>query len=171
MMKRSSTVISILVLAGLLAVPTTARGDDPQFKAIVHRIQSHYHKRPMRFMGLVSFIANRARPEGIRNIKLAIFEGLESSRHPTAPDLDAFMQGIAGPEFHPFVRVRSRHDGEQTYIYAKELGSDYELLVVTLEPGEAVVVKMRVNPDKMQDWMDEPLAMSRRTPVCHGAGR
>lgn len=171
-MRRNNATIPVLALAGLLSMsPTTARAGDRHFDAIVQRIQSHYQKRPMRFMGLASFVANRARPEGVRNIQLAIFEDLDSSRHPADPDFDTFMQEIVAPDFHPFVRVRSRRDGEQTFVYARELGQDFELLVVTLERDEACVVQMRVNPEQMSKWVDDPPAMSRNAPASHGGAR
>jgi len=163
--------LHILALSGLLLAPAAGRAGDREFHAIVERIQAHYQKRPMRFMGLASFVANRVRPEGVRNIKLAVFEHLDSSRHPADPDFDAFMQEIVGPEFHPFVRVRSRRDGEQTFVYARGLGRDLELLVVTLEQDEACVVKMNVDSEGMRQWVDDPPAMSRKTPARHGGGR
>jgi len=174
MTRRNNATIPILALAGLLfMIPVTSRAGDRQFRAIVQRIQTHYQKRPMRFMGLLSFVANRARPEGIRNIKLAVFEDLDSSRHPADSDLDALMQKIVGPEFQPFVRVRSRRDGEQTFVYAKELGRDFELLVVSLERDEACVVKMKVDPEAMEKWIDDPPGMSKKSAggPGHGAAR
>ena len=171
-MPGNNRMIRILFSCALaLAAQPVAVAGDAQFEAIVHRIQSHYQNRPMRLMGLVSFVANRVRPEGVRNIKLAIFEGLDSSLQPADPDLDAFMQEVSGPEFQPFVRVRSRRDGEQTFVYGRELGRDIELLVVALEQDEACVVKMKVNPEEMREWVDDPPAKGRKTPANHGAAR
>lgn len=171
MPRKNRAATGILALAGfLLMSPLASRAGDRQFDAIVQRIQSHYQKRPMRFMGLASFVANRVRPAGIKNIKLAVFENLEASDHPPDADLDAFMQNVAGPEFRPFVRVHSRRDGEQTFVYAKELSQDFELLVVSLERDEACVVKMRVEPEEMSKWIENPPAMSRKTPARHGGG-
>lgn len=168
MTRKNRVGLHVLALSGLLLAPAAGRAGDREFHAIVERIQAHYQKRPMRFMGLVSFVANRARPEGVRGIKLAVFEDLDSARHPADPDFEAFMQEIVGPEFHPFVRVLSRRDGEQTFVYAKGSGRDLELLVVTLDQDEACVVKMKVDPEGIRQWVDNPPAMSRKTPVSHG---
>jgi hypothetical protein len=174
MPRKNSAATAILALAGLLVmIPVTWRAGDRQFSAVVQRIQSHYQKRPMRFMGVLCFVANRVRPAGVKNIKLAIFEDLDASRHPAGADLDAFMQGVAGPEFQPFVRVRSRRDGEQTFVYGRELGQDFELLVVSLERDEACVVKMKVDPEEMEKWIDDPPGMSKNSAggSGHGAAR
>jgi len=69
------------------------------------------------------------------------------------------------------VRVRSRRDGEQTFVYGRELGRDLEVLVVTLESDEACVVKMRVDPERMSEWVDDPPAMSRKAAARHVAAR
>jgi len=171
MTRKNRVGLHVLALSGLLLAPPAGRAGDREFHAIVERIQAHYQKRPMRFMGLVSFVANRARPEGVRGIKLAVFEDLDSSRHPADPDFEAFMQEIVGPEFHPFVRVLARRDGEQTFVYAKGSGRDLELLIVTLDQDEACVVKMKVDPEGVRQWVDNPPEMSRKTPVSHGGAR
>lgn len=168
MKKKSSSVMKVLLaLATVSLIPATAR--DRQFSAIVQRVQSHYHRRPMRLMGLVSFVANRAHQAGVKNIKIVVFENLDTSLHPADHDLDAFMQSIAGPEFQPFVRVRSRRDGEKSFIYAREFGKDFELLIVSLEPGEACVIKMKLDPEEMGKWIDDPTEMGKGS--AHGSSR
>jgi len=156
-MKRNSRLARGLLLLGvLLALPGFLRAGDREFDAIVRRIEAHYHQRPLHFMGLAGFFANRARPEGVKHIKLAVFEDLDSSLHPPGGDFDSFVQRVVGPEFRPFVRVCSRRDGEQTLVYARESGNDWEMLVVTLERDEACVIKMKLNPEAVSRWIEEP---------------
>jgi hypothetical protein len=145
-----------VVVALLCLLPAAAAARDRQFSAVVHRLEAHYQKKPVHFMGLASFIANRARPEGVRNLQLAVFEGLDASRQPTDIEMDPFMQEVAGPEFHLFVRVHSRRDRELTYIYARETGKGFELLIVALEQDDASVVKMQLDPEAMGEWFDAP---------------
>lgn len=153
----------VIFLAVLLAYPLIATAGDPQFDAIVHRIREHYHKGPNHLMGLASFVANRVHPAGVKNIHIAVFEGLDSSRHPAEKDFDAFMQQTAGPEFRPMVRVISRRDGEQTYIYTRPAGDDIEMLIVTLEANEATVVKTCLSPKAMDRWIEEPGKMASKS--------
>lgn len=153
-MRTSGRLAKALILGALLALPAVARGKDRAFDEIVRRIESYYHKRPVRLMGLASFVANRARPEGVRNMKLAVFEDLE--QNPPDSDFDSFLQDVARPEFQPFVRVLSNRDGERTYVYAKEAGDSCELLVIDFEQDEACVIQMQMKPEAMADWLDEP---------------
>jgi len=146
------SALGFLLLATLL--PGRASAGDGEFNAIVPRLSDQYQKRPMRFMGLIDFIANRATPRGVSHLKMAIFDDLDSSRHPADSEFESFMQQVAGAEFHPFVHVRSNRDGEHTFIYARDVGKSVEMLIVTMEQTEAVVLKMRLKPEAMESgWM------------------
>jgi hypothetical protein len=145
--------LSLLTLAG--AAPAGA--SDREFNEIVRRLAATYHKRPMPFMGLVSFAARFAQPEGVSGLKFAIFDGVDPARAPGAAGFDLFMQGVAGSDYCPMVRVRSNRDHDQTYIYVREAKGGYEMLVLNLDSSDAVVVKMHLNPKAMEAWVDEPV--------------
>lgn len=169
-MRRNNCIAKALLLfASGVSLPGFLAAGDQEFAAIVHRIESHYHKRPMPFMSLLGFVANRARPEGVRNLKMAVFEDLDLSLHPSDADCGAVMQEIVGPAFQHFVSVWCRRDGEQTFIYARQQHQDYELLIVSLERDEACVIKMRLKPDAMGKWVEEPEESARNS--THGAQR
>jgi hypothetical protein len=162
-------ILALGLLSFILAAPSALSGDR-DFQAIVSRLSVQYQKKPMRFMGLLTFIANRFTPSGVSHLKLAVFEDLNPSRHPADADIDAFVQSVvAGAGFQPFVRVRSNRDGEQTLIYARETGKKLEMLIVSLERDEAVVLKMRLSPEAMDQWLDEPVRKGRDS--SHGSGR
>jgi hypothetical protein len=160
-MTRSRWLAEALIVGAVFALPAVASGKDRAFDEIVHRIESYYHKRPVRLMGLASFVASRARPEGVRNMKLAVFEDLDTSQYPPDSNFNSFLDGAAGPEFQPFVRVLSNRDGERTYVYAKEAGDAWELLVIDFEQDEACVIQMQMKPEAMTDWFDEPAQQAR----------
>ncbi len=169
MMKRNSWRTSLYVLMAVASVaPATAVAKDRQFDAIVREIEARYHRKPMRLMGLVSFVANRARPEGVKNLRFAVFEDLDTSAAPPDRDFAEMVARAAGPEFRPFVRVESRRNGEQTQVFARPMNHDFELLIVCVERNEATVMRMRLNPEKMSEWEDDPAGKARHS--AHGAG-
>lgn len=87
-MRENSRLVEVLILGALFALPAVARGKDRAFDEIVHRIESYYHKRPVPMMGLASFVANRSHTEGVRNMKLAVFEDL--AQNPPDSDFDPY---------------------------------------------------------------------------------
>jgi hypothetical protein len=82
---------------------------------------------------------------------------------PSAREFDSFLQGLVGASYQPFVRVFDNHSGEQTFIYARECDKNYDMLIVSLERTEAVIIKMRVDPDAMGDWVDDPVSKGRHS--------
>jgi hypothetical protein len=153
--RTKSCLLALAFMATVSAAPATA--GDREFNQIVQRLSATYQKKPMPFMGLVSFAARFAQPEGVSGLKMAIFDDVDPSLAPDATGFDAFVQRVAGPDYCPMVRVRSNRDREQTYIYVREAKGGYEMLLLSLEPSEAVVMKMHLNPKAMEAWVDEPV--------------
>jgi hypothetical protein len=61
-----------------------------------------------------------------------------------------------------FVRVQSRRNGERVNIYSRRVNKDWELFVITLERNQAVVLRLRVNPDGLAKWVSDPVTMACR---------
>ena len=100
---------------------------------------------------------------------MAIFEDVNSPRMPRAEKTDSFIQSLVGASYHPMVRIYDNHSGEQTFIYARECDKEnYEMLIVSMERTEAVIIKMRLDPDAMRDWVDDPVNKGRHS--AHSGG-
>ncbi len=168
-MRITKPFLTIAVIAIFAAAP--ARAGDREFHEIVNRLAVTYHKKPMPFMGFISFVARFAQPQGVSGIKFAIFDDIDPSLGPDEDEFDGFMQSIVGSDFQPFVRVRSHRDHEQTYVYLRDLEDASELLVVTIDTADAVVVKMRLKPEAMKDWMDDPVGEGRHSARNGGLDR
>ena len=52
----------LFVLLPLFPAPSVA--GDTEFHSLVERVSAYYQMRPMRFMGLLDFVANRFTPQG-----------------------------------------------------------------------------------------------------------
>jgi hypothetical protein len=159
MKKRSKLIALACFLVALLPLlAARAVAGDAEFQAIVDRVSTYYHKRPMPFMGLLSFTANRFNPHGVNHLSMAIFEDVDSARMPPAEETESFLQDLVGASYQPMVRVYDNHSGEQTFIYAREGDkNNFEMLIVSLERTEAVIIKMRLDPDAMRDWVGDPV--------------
>jgi len=145
--------LRVLILA--LSASTFALGADPEFKGIVHSIEHTYgvHHTHIPFVGLAMFFA---RPAGVHGFKLAVFEGFQP---PTdSADIRRVIETSLGPGWYPFVRVQSKgeSDGETTLIYTYPCGNKLRMMIVSLEPSEAVVLKMELNEHAIEKWLKEP---------------
>jgi len=147
--------LSVAIL--VLCASSLAFAGDPEFHTIVKSIEQTYgvHHLRIPFLGVAMFFA---RPSGVHGLKLAVFEGF----HPPE-DTEAVRHVVErslGPEWHPFVRVLSKgkdnDNGETTLIYTNPTGNRMRMMIVNLEPSEAVVVKMDLSDDAVEKWLKEP---------------
>jgi len=143
--------VAILVLC---ASPLAFAGD-PDFHAIVKSIEHTYgvHHLRIPLLGVAMFFAQ---PSGVHGLKLAVFEGFHSPDD--TDDVRRVVESSLGPDWHPFVRVRStgKDNGETTLIYTSPSGNRMRMMIVNLEPSEAVVVKMDLSDNAIDKWLKEP---------------
>ncbi|HEX9161673.1 MAG TPA: hypothetical protein VF980_08210 [Thermoanaerobaculia bacterium] len=138
-MIRRSTFAFLLFL---LAAPAHA-GFDEILTGLETRL-GHTMWIPM--FGLVRTAVRISHPDGVHDLQLAVFEGkgrLDSEY------LDRLMTANAGRGYTPLVRVRSRRDGESTLIYARPIRDLMELLVLTNDGEDTVLVRVVVNPERL----------------------
>lgn len=147
---------SIVILAFTCAM---ASATDREFKDVVAAISDQFHTRPLHipFFGLVNVVTFVARPAGTKHIDLAVFENLES-RDRDGRDLSQSIRRAVGGAWKPFIQVLSNHRGrsETVLVYMRMDGHDCKLLVTSVEPNEATVVQLRLNPEALQRWMTSP---------------
>jgi hypothetical protein len=135
----------------------TVRADDPEFDAITKHLKLHYNAKRIHipFLGLANFFVKIIKPAGVKSFKVAIFEDLDFTSGSTDSELGQVMRNALSADWQPVVRARER-DGEQVYIYAKADGDNIKLMVVTLDHSDAVVARVKVSPQKLSEFMNNP---------------
>jgi hypothetical protein len=91
----------------------------------------------------------------VKTLKAAIFD----EQHLDATELDSRLDELVAHTsafgWRPLVKSFSRRRGEYDYIYAQTSGKDLKLLVVSVEPDEAVVLEVKLDPFKLSDFINE----------------
>jgi hypothetical protein len=156
------------MLAAFLAPAQNAFARD-DFGKIVHHIEVNYHvHRQHRWvMGLAGFTVKFWHVAGVKSLKGAIFENQPFVNAASDTRFDEVVRAAMDSGWQPLVQSWDRHTGERTYIYAQDLGKDMKLLVVNLESNEAMVLQVKVDPKKLNDFIEETNAghhRSRPTP-------
>jgi hypothetical protein len=92
---------------------------------------------------------------GVHDLQLAVWEGKGSQ---IAPDeLNQIVTKRMGRGYAPLVRVRSRHDREASFIYFKPHGELLDLIVLTNDGDDTVLVRVVVDPALIQQYLrDNP---------------
>ncbi len=155
MKNRNRLLLMIVVMAAFLAPQQGFAKDD--FGKIVQHIEVTYHvHRQHRFvMGMAGFVVKFWHVAGVKNFKGAIFENQPFVNAASDRRFDEVVRAAMDSGWQPMVQEWDRHTGERTYIYAQDLGKDLKMLVVSLESNEAVVIQVKVNPDKLEDFVRE----------------
>lgn len=145
-----------LAAAASLAAPQRASAKD-DFGKIVHHIETQYHvHRQHRFaMGMAGFVVKFYHFAGVKSLKGAIFENQPFVNAASDTRFDEIVRAAMDSGWQPMVQEWDRHTGEKTYIYAQDLGKDLRVLVVNLEPNEAVVLQVKVDQKKLGDFIQE----------------
>ena len=168
-MKRSKGQFLILAatILACLATPARAAADD-DFGRIVHHIEVNYHvHRQHRWaMGLAGFTVKFWHIAGVKSFKGAIFENQPFVNAASDTRFDEIVRAAMDSGWQPLVQSWDRHSGERTYIYAQDVsskkGKDMKVLVVSLESDEAVVLQVKVDPKKLNDFIEESSAGHHR---------
>jgi hypothetical protein len=150
-------VAFIITATTFSAAAQMARASDPEFDAITKHLKLHYNARRVHipFLGLANFFVKIVRPAGVKSFKVAIFQNLNFASGKEDSELGLVMRNALSMDWQPLVRVRSR-DGQQIYAYAKGEGENLKLLVVTIANSDAVVARVKVSPQKLSEFLNNP---------------
>jgi hypothetical protein len=152
----------LLILCGLFSLADTMYADD--FGRIVRHIEAQYHvhRNYRLLMAFAGVVVKCTHIGGVKVFKAAIFEDQHLSGTELDNRLDELVQRAGSSGWQPLVRSFSRRGGEHTYIYAQASGNDMKLLLVSVEPDEAVVMLMKIDPVKLSDFINEHTGDSER---------
>jgi len=159
---RVVTVIALLLLG---AVSTAyAKGDD--FNSIVKMIEQFYGVKheAIPFLAKAGMTAGRtvARIKGgtakrlaeAGSIKLAVFEDQQFAGE--FPKFRSALNAALNQTWMPLVQTTSATDQEQVYIFLREAGEKFNVLVVTIEPRDATVVQVTLSPENLKLLLKDP---------------
>jgi hypothetical protein len=154
-MKRNS----LLLVAALALLSNAASASDQLFDNVVRHIETHYqvHREGRFVMAFAGLAIKSTHMAGVKNFKVAIFENQRFVNSESDTQFEQVVRSALNEEkgWQPVVQNFSHRTGERTYIYAQYLGKDMKLLVATVESNEAVVMQVKLNPDKMAAFIDE----------------
>jgi hypothetical protein len=127
------------------------------FSNIVRYIESQYHvHRNYPFlMGLAGLAARTWPGTGVKDVKIALFEDQHLLQSASNRELDELVQAAGNSGWRPLVKSLSRRSGDHSYIYAKPEGRYLTLLIVNVEPSEAEVVQVKIDPKQLEAFIND----------------
>jgi hypothetical protein len=164
----AAAIVGLLTIAPYRAAAT---GDD--FGAAVKLIEQFYNvkhqglpflaragmsatKTVMRISG-----GQRKRIAEMGSVKVAFFEDQDFSSRGRIGAFKSSINGALANSWSPLVQTMAAKEEEQTYIYLREANAKFQVLVITIERREAVVVQATINPQTLALLMQNPDEMGR----------
>lgn len=95
------------------------------------------------------------------SVKVAYFEDQDfsSGNGPTA--FKKTINAALTEAWRPLIQVMSPKDDEQVYIFLRDEGEKYKVLVITIERRDASVVQVTLSPASLKKLMQDPNDMGR----------
>ncbi len=171
---KTKLTITGLIIATIVCSPATrslAHADD--FDAVVKTIEQFYHVKhqslPLLARAGMKGVRTVARIRGgdykriadAGSVRLVFFEDQDFNSHGRIAGFKASIQNTLNETWSPLIATLSAKDEEQTYIYIRDAGAKFHVLVVTIERREATVVEATVAPDVLAMLMKDPGDMGK----------
>ena len=173
-MKRPLRISALpILLCLLLSAPFAAQAKGDDFGAVVKIIEQFYgvkHKGiPLLARAGIKTAALAARVAGgskrrlaeAGSVRVAYFEDQDFTSPGGAVNFRRTLKAALVGNWLPFIQVLSLNDEEQTYVFLREAGSKFNVLVVTIDKREASVVQVNVSPQTLAMLMKDPDEMGR----------
>jgi hypothetical protein len=168
-------IICVAVLALLGSLPVTQAKDDG-FGDVVKLIEQFYHVKhqgiPLLARAGLKTATTVARISGgprrpiaeAGSVKVAYFDDQDFKSNVSYTGFKSSMNSVL-IGWSPFIQVASPKDEAQTYIYLREAGEKFNVMVVTIEPREACVVQVNLSPANLAKLMRNPDEMGNTITV------
>ena len=162
-MKTLLTKIFIAVALVVFSTPVQAKDDD--FKSVVKMIEQFYSVKhegiPFLAKAGMKVATTAARIKGgtarriaeAGSIRLAVFE--DQDFNGDFVKFRASLNGALVSTWIPVIQTVAKSE-EQTYIFLRSDGDKFNVLVITIEPREAVVVQATLSPKNLALLMKDP---------------
>ncbi len=157
-MKLQSKTIFIASAFLLFAFTFSANAQKGKgYSAIVNHLKTNYQAKKVNIplMFLARFAVKVVRPAGVKSFSITLFEDLKFSRETLDQEMQAALRNSMSAEWSPVFRVRSRN-GQQAFMYMRDAGDSVKIMLVTIDKNQAAVIRAKVNPEKLADFINNP---------------
>ena len=172
-MKTTPAIVG-LIIATIICSPTShtvARGDD--FQTVVKMIEQFYHVKhqSIPFLARAGMKATKtaARIKGgeyrrlaeAGSVRIAFFEEQDFDSHGQMASFKTSMKSALEQDWSALVQTLAPKDEEQTYIYLRDAGQKFHVLVITIDRREATVVQATIAPGVLAMLLKDPNEMGK----------
>jgi hypothetical protein len=172
-MKTKITITGLVMALLLSAQPEGALASADGFNDAVKIIEQFYHVKhrsiPLLARAGMKAVRTAAKIKGgdykrlaeAGSVRVAFFEDQTFDSRGQIASFKASMQATLAGNWSPLVQTLAPKDEEQTYIYIRDAGNKFHVLVVTIDRHEATVVQATIAPEILAQLMKDPNDMGK----------
>jgi hypothetical protein len=166
-------ILTELLVALLLAFPLCASADRDGFSAAVKTIEQFYHVKhqniPLMARAGMKAVKTAAKIRGgeykklaeAGSVRVAFFEDQKFDSHGQIARFKSAIQQTLANDWSSLVQTLSAKDEEQTYVYLRDAGKNFHVLIITIEKTEGTVVQATVAPEILAELLKSPDEMGK----------
>ncbi len=166
-------VTALLLSTGLSINTGGVRASGDGFNDAVKIIEQFYHVKhqsiPLLARAGMKAVRTAARIKGgdykrlaeAGSVRVAFFEDQNFDSRGQIATFKASMQATLAGNWSPLVQTLAPRNEEQTYIYIRDAGNKFHVLVVTIERHEGTVVQATLAPEVLAQLMKDPNDMGK----------
>jgi hypothetical protein len=163
----------LLLFALLFMAPSLASAKGQDFNAVVKIIEQFYRVKhqslPFLARAGIKTATTAARIAGgtkrrlaeAGSVKLAFFEDQDFGSPREPGNFKSLLNNTLAPSWSPFVQVTATQEAEQVYIFLRDAGEKFHVMVITIEKREAVVVQVTLAPEVLAKLLQDPQGMGK----------
>jgi hypothetical protein len=172
-MKTKITISGLVMLLLLGAWPQGVQASGDGFNDAVKTIEQFYHVKhqsiPLLARAGMKVVRTAAKIKGgdykrlaeAGSVRVAFFQDQSFDSRGQIAAFKASMQATLEGNWSPLVQTLAPRDEEQTYIYIRDAGKKFHVLVVTIDRHEATVVQATIAPEILAQLMKDPSDMGK----------
>src|SRR4051812_10173651 len=164
---------SILTVTIALTLPAGAHADRDGFNDAVKLIEQFYHVKhqniPLLARAGMKAVKTAAKVRGgeykkiaeAGSVRMAFFEEQTFDSRGQIASFKSAIQNALTDQWSPLVQTLTPKTEEQTYVYVRDAGKNFHVLVITIERKEATVIQATVAPQILADLLKDPEGMGK----------
>jgi hypothetical protein len=165
----SGLVMVLLASTGGLLVQATGDGFNDAVKVIEQFYHVKHQSVPFLARAGMKAVSTAARIRGgdykriaeAGSVRVAFFEDQTFDSRGQIAAFKAAVQRTLDPQWSPLIQTLSAKEEEQDYVYLREAGQKFHVLVINIERHEATVVEATVSPQALAELMKDPNEMGK----------
>src|SRR5213592_4619227 len=160
-----------LSIAVALTLPIGTRADRDGFNDAVKLIEQFYHVKhqniPLLARAGMKAVKTAAKIRGgeykkiaeAGSVRVAFFEEQTFDSRGEIATFKRLVQQSLASEWSPLVQTLSAKSEEQSYVYVRDAGKNFHVLVITIEKHDATVIEATVAPQMLAELLRDPEGM------------